>query len=250
MSGLVRLGRLLLGVMLAVAAPSSGWTAECACRELKIAIDVGHAWFDGGATSSRGKSEFDFNLAMGNQILDQLVMNGYRRAFAIVNPPNLRERVRIAETRQADLLISIHHDSVQPMYLKPWEHNGRKQRYSDAFKGYSILVSTKSLQFTKSLEFAKLLGGNFRAAGFQPAYHHSRKVVGGRHNMLDENLGIYQFDNLVVLKYPSIPAVLIEFGVIVHRDEEILLGTPETREKMTRAVVDAVKRFNALECPA
>ncbi|MBF0294895.1 MAG: N-acetylmuramoyl-L-alanine amidase [Magnetococcales bacterium] len=240
---------LSLLFLLIVAWPAALPAQECACKELVIAIDVGHGLLDPGATSARGKPEFEFNLVMGAMIKDQLIRAGYLHTFAIVNPANLRERVKIAEEKLADLFISIHHDSVQPYFLKSWEFNGKSQKFSDMFRGYSVLVSTRNMQYTKSLEFAKLVGKNFLDAGFTPAYHHSRKVMGGRHTMLDEHLGVYQFDNLVVLKYAIMPAVLIEFGVIVHRDEELRLLETETREKMVRAVVEAVNAFNNLDCP-
>ncbi|MBF0428811.1 MAG: N-acetylmuramoyl-L-alanine amidase [Magnetococcales bacterium] len=242
---MIGLWQFCLVVTLAFVYPTHVEAGVCDCS---VAIDVGHAIFAAGATSARGKPEFDFNLTMGALIHDQLVASGFSRSFLIVNPHGLKERVRIAEEKQADLLVSIHHDSVQPYYLRDWEFNGKRRKYSDAFKGYSILVSTKGFQFSKSLEFAKMVGKNFRRAGFVPAYHHSKKVPGGRHNMLDEELGIYQFDNLAVLKNGSMPSVLIEFGVIVNRDEELMLEQPESREKMMRGVVDGIHEFNARNC--
>ncbi|MBF0179320.1 MAG: N-acetylmuramoyl-L-alanine amidase [Magnetococcales bacterium] len=240
---------LPLLLVLIAAWPTSLPAQECACKELVIAVDVGHGLLDPGAISARGKPEFEFNLVMGAMIKDQLIRAGYLHTFAIVNPANLRERVKIAEEKMADLFLSIHHDSVQPNFLKAWEFNGKSQKYADMFRGYSVLVSTGNMQYSKSLAFAKLVGRNFLDAGFTPAYHHSKKVPGGRHTMLDENLGVYQFDNLVVLKYTIMPAVLIEFGVIVHRDEELRLLETETREKMARGVVEAVNAFNNLDCP-
>ncbi|MBF0342541.1 MAG: N-acetylmuramoyl-L-alanine amidase [Magnetococcales bacterium] len=217
----------------------------CDCS---VAVDVGHATFSAGATSARGKPEFEFNLEMGTLIHEELIKNGMTRSFTIINPPGLKDRVRITEEKGADLFVSVHHDSVQSYYLRDWIHNNHTHKYSDAFRGYSILLSPKGFQYSNSLELATMIGKRFRAAGFLPAYHHSKKVLGGRHNMIDEELGIYQFDNLVVLKYSVIPAILIEFGVIVHREEEIMLQQPETREKLVRAVVEGIGEFNALHC--
>ncbi|MBF0614540.1 MAG: N-acetylmuramoyl-L-alanine amidase [Magnetococcales bacterium] len=221
------------------------WAGVCDCA---VAVDVGHASFAGGATSARGRPEFEFNLAMGTLIHEELVNSGLTRSFTIIDPSALKERVRIAESRQADLFISVHHDSVQAFYLRDWLFNGRTHKYCDLFQGYSILVSAKGFQFTASLELAKMIGRRFREAGFLPAYHHSKGVIGGRHNMLDENLGIYQFDNLVVLKNAVMPAILIEFGVIVHRDEELLVQQPEVRHKLMRSVVDGIQEYNARYC--
>ncbi|MEO5333634.1 MAG: N-acetylmuramoyl-L-alanine amidase [Magnetococcus sp. YQC-5] len=228
--------------------PVEGWAVHCNCQDFKVAIDIGHSTSAPGATSARGRPELDFNLTMGTMILEQLFKQGFKNPFSIVNPPNLKARVRIAEEKQADLFVAIHHDSVQSYYLKNWEFNGKRQKYCDAFRGYSILVSTRNLQFEKSFAFAKMVGKNFREAGYLPAYHHSKKVIGGRHNMLDEELGIYQFDNLVVLRETTMPAVLIEFGVIVHREEELLLEQEETKQKMMQSVVEGIRQFRAVDC--
>lgn len=241
--------KIIFLIFLIIIYPIESVSNVCVCKDLRIAIDVGHTSFATGATSARGRSEFDFNLNMGQLLKDQLMQNGFKNTFLIINPPNLMERVKIADKQQADLFISIHHDSVQPFYLKEWTFNNKTQKYSDAFRGFSVLVSTKSLQFDESFSFAKMVGTNFRKAGFQPAYHHSKKVAGGRHNLLDEELGIYQFDKLVVLINANMPAVLIEFGVIVHRDEELMLEQTEIQAKMRHGIVDAVNQYAMIQCP-
>ncbi|MBF0190484.1 MAG: N-acetylmuramoyl-L-alanine amidase [Magnetococcales bacterium] len=230
---------------LALTLPLDGWAGACDCS---VAVDVGHSLLSAGATSARGKPEYEFNLAMGTLIHDALIQQGLSRSFLIVNPPGLKERVRIAEEKQADLFVSVHHDSVQSFYLRNWTVDGKTQRYCDLFRGYSILLSPKGLQYSGSLELAQMIGRRFRAAGFLPAYHHSKNIPGGRHNMIDEELGIYQFDNLVVLKYAVMPAILIEFGVIVHRDEELQLQQPETRDKLVKGVLEGIQEFNARHC--
>ncbi|MBF0271660.1 MAG: N-acetylmuramoyl-L-alanine amidase [Magnetococcales bacterium] len=231
--------------VLAVVFSQDLWAGSCDCS---VAVDVGHALFSAGATSARGKPEYEFNLSMGTLIHDELIKNGLSRSFLIVNPPGLKDRVRIAEEKQADLFVSVHHDSVQSFYLRNWTVDGKNQRYCDLFRGYSILLSPKGLQYSTSLELAQMIGRRFRAAGFLPAYHHSKNIPGGRHNMIDEELGIYQFDNLVVLKYAVMPAILIEFGVIVHRDEELQLQQPETRDKLVKGVVEGIQEFNVRHC--
>ena len=54
----------------------------------------------------------------------------------------------------------------------------------------------------------------------------------------DEQNGVYYYDNLVVLKYTRLPAVLLEAGVIVNRDEERELASP-TRRSLTADAVAA-----------
>jgi len=44
------------------------------------------------------------------------------------------------------------------------------------------------------------------------------------------------------------PAVLLEAGSIVNRDEELLLATPEYQSLISAAVTDAVEIFARHEC--
>jgi N-acetylmuramoyl-L-alanine amidase len=67
--------------------------------------------------------------------------------------------------------------------------------------------------------------------------------------LLDSATGVYRFDELVVLKQTHMPAVLLEAGSIINRDEELLLGTPERRALITASVTEAVKAFCKLRSP-
>ena len=64
--------------------------------------------------------------------------------------------------------------------------------------------------------------------------------------MVDRERGIYAFDNLAVLHETAMPALILEAGMIVNRDEEVILSSPARRATIARAVVDAVGRFCAL----
>jgi N-acetylmuramoyl-L-alanine amidase len=45
------------------------------------------------------------------------------------------------------------------------------------------------------------------------------------------------------------PAVLLEAGLIINRDEELLLRSPEHRSLITAAVAEAVEKFCAARAP-
>jgi N-acetylmuramoyl-L-alanine amidase len=73
--------------------------------------------------------------------------------------------------------------------------------------------------------------------------HHYENVQGERRQILDPARGVYRFDELVVLKATKAPAVLLEAGVIVNRDEELVLASTERQEEISAAVLRAVTRF-------
>ena len=64
-----------------------------------------------------------------------------------------------------------------------------------------------------------------------------------QHALLDANAGVYRYDTLFVLKQTQMPAVLLEAGSIVNRDEELVMASPERQQLISTAVVYSVDRF-------
>jgi N-acetylmuramoyl-L-alanine amidase len=65
-------------------------------------------------------------------------------------------------------------------------------------------------------------------------------VLGENRSFADEENGVHYFDNLAVLKTASVPALLFEAGVIVHREEELRMRDPAVRARMAVGIVEAV----------
>ena len=61
--------------------------------------------------------------------------------------------------------------------------------------------------------------------------------------LLDRSLGVYAFDELVVLYKSKVPAVLFEAGLIVNRDDELLLASPERQSTIAAAVHAAIGKY-------
>jgi N-acetylmuramoyl-L-alanine amidase len=67
-----------------------------------------------------------------------------------------------------------------------------------------------------------------------------------RRQLVDAETGVYRFDQLIILRSARMPAVLLEAGSIINRDEEILMGTEERQSQIAGAVTEAVDKFCAL----
>ena len=210
--------------------------------DIRVAIDIGHTPKNAGATSARGLSEYSFNRRMGLELYYKFSELGVNSFF--VNSKEveitLEQRVNSAKKHNATLFLSIHHDSVQKQFLSTWRHKNKKRYFCDDFSGYSIFVSQKNIYFHKSLEIAKHIGTSLRQLGFIPTLHHTANIKGERKKMYDKSLGIYRYDNLVVLKKNTIPAILIECGIIINRDEEDLINNPIRREKFITGITRGV----------
>jgi N-acetylmuramoyl-L-alanine amidase len=63
--------------------------------------------------------------------------------------------------------------------------------------------------------------------------------------LIDAEAGVYRYDQLIVLRKTRMPAVLLEAGSIVNREEELLLDSPERQALIAMAVTDAVEAFCA-----
>jgi N-acetylmuramoyl-L-alanine amidase len=205
-----------------------------------VALDVGHFLAEPGALSARGRPEFEFNRELAALIGEALEA---RRLSVVVIGADGNMGVlsrRTAAARGANLLVSVHHDSVQPHYLEEWDHEGETRRFSDRFAGFSLFVSRRNPQLAVSLACASAIGASLRAVGFAPSLYHAEPIPGESKPFADRLNGVHYYDNLVVLHTATQPAVLLEAGVIVNRAEEIALRNPATQRRIAGAVAAGV----------
>lgn len=220
--------------------------AQQGCGTTVIAIDAGHSPESPGATSARGKPEHAFNDRLAGLLLERLHAAGFTRAFIVpVKAGGLSPsgRAGAANDARADLLISVHHDSVQPAYLSEWSYDGRTLLYCDKFDGYSLFISGPEDTGNRALLFARILAARLISAGLRPSHHHAEAIPGEARHAVDAEKGIYRDDNLEILKRARVPAILVEAGVIVNRDEEAMLETPAYRERIAEAVVSSAGEY-------
>jgi N-acetylmuramoyl-L-alanine amidase len=226
--------------------------AQCDRGHFRVVLDVGHSAEAPGAISARGLTEYGFNLRLAKQIDRSLTVAGFDKTVLMITGGNAKRtlylRMARANKLSADLLLSIHHDSVPDKFYKKWEFDGKPRIYNDEFKGHSIFVSEDNVDGQQSLMFASMLGEQLKASGLQYTPHYTEKFMGrNRHPLLDAIAGVYRYDALFVLKKARMPAALLEAGSIVNRDEELTLETPERQQLIGAAVVAAVDGFCAAQ---
>jgi N-acetylmuramoyl-L-alanine amidase len=206
-------------------------------------VDAGHGPNVPGATSARGVPEYDFNLRLAKDVVAALAAAGFAKAF-LLDPKGLdlppAARAARAGAAKAGLLLSIHHDAVQPQFLETWSVDGRVRRYCDRYAGYSLFFSRRNPFAGRSLALAREIGRELTAAGLAFTRHHAADLPGERRELVDDAVGVYRYDGLAVLAGAHMPAVLVEAGVIVNRDEELALSGPQRRQKTARAIAKAV----------
>ena len=228
--------------------PSTSKPVTCDPTKFRIVVDVGHTAKSEGAISARNVAEFVFNLRLAQRIEEKLKAEGFAGTRLLVTEgksrPSLARRVNVANNMPANLFLSIHHDSVPDKLLEDWEFEGKKRHFSDRFSGYSVFVARTNADFKTSLAFAELIGGELKAKGLEYAKQFTLPIMGkNQHPLLNKEAGVYSYDKLIVLKSTRMPAVLLEAGSIINRDEELKMDSPERRDLISGGVATAMKKF-------
>ena len=201
----------------------------------EIAVDVGHTLLASGATSARGRTEFEFNRELAQALRAALSTLGF--AVRLINEDgriaSLQARPQAAEG--VDLLLSIHHDSVNAFELQSWRWQGQDLDFNDDHAGHSLFVSRDNPDTARSILCARVIGARLQRMGFVPTHKNGR-----RRAYADPEHVVHYYDGLAVLRHARMPAVLFEAGVIKNRDEELLLRDPSRIARMADGIATAV----------
>jgi N-acetylmuramoyl-L-alanine amidase len=232
--------------------PAQPAAAKCDPAKLRIAVDVGHTKESDGAMSARDVPEYSFNLNLARRVVEKLKSEGFVGTRLMITEgkarPSLIRRVATANGMKADIFLSIHHDSVPDKFKETWQFEGKKLEYSDRFSGHSLFVSKENPFFEASFNLARLIGRELKGKGLKYADQYASPIMGRyRHDLLDKDVGVYRYDHLVVLMRTQMPAVLLEAGSIINRDEEVQMASPERQDVITSSVASAFRKFCGVE---
>ena len=256
-----KLGVILATVLLAAdlqsvraqdhaAGASQAASEKCTRSTYRVVVDVGHTLEVPGAMSARGVPEYAFNLQLARDVKQALLDVGFEQTVLLITGTapwrGLFERAARANGMHADLFISIHHDSVPDNLKQIWEYAGQKNEFNDNYPGYAIFISNDNADPAGSLLFGSMLGHELERRNLHYTPHYTLALMGHRRRILvDGEAGVYRYDQLIVLRQTTMPAVLLEAGSIVNRQEEPELGTPERRSLTSAGIAAAVANFCA-----
>lgn len=220
---------LLLALLLLVSPRLAG------AQPPTVAVDVGHYLAAPGAISARGRTELSFNQQLADQVVKALEAKGL--AVLLINRDGQMESLaaRPGRAPQADLFLSLHHDSVPENELLGWTWEGQGLTYNDHWLGHSLFVSRRNPFPEASLMCASTMGARLQREGFPPTDKNAR-----RRPWADQANTVHWYDNLVVLHQSRQPAVLFEAGIIKNRAEELLLADPDRQARMADALASGI----------
>lgn len=210
---------ILLSVFIALAAGGSravtvaSVNAQVTDRKT-VVIDAGHGGVDGGATSCTGVLESQYNLEIALKLNDLLHLLGietvmirdtdcsvYTKGETIAQKKvsDLKERVRIVNTTENAILVSIH----QNHFSLP-EYSGAQVFYAP---------TEGSDDIAKLLQMALIQAVN-------PNSHRQIKRA----------------DGIYLMQHINCPGVLIECGFLSNPKETYLLGTSSYQQKLCSVI--------------
>ncbi|MBX9467041.1 MAG: N-acetylmuramoyl-L-alanine amidase [Rhizobium sp.] len=228
--------------------------ATAAIDEFVIAIDAGHGGIDAGATGASTKtSEKDITLAFAKIFNEKLKsLPGIRAVMTRDTDKflSLSERVLIARQKGADLLISLHADTLRQADIrgatiytisdKASDHMAaqlaERENFSDTIGGVELPTETEPEVGDILLDLTRRETQAFSIAMAQ-------SVVGSFQGQISLINNPHRHAGFRVLQAPDVPSVLLELGFLSNKDDEKLLLDPVWRERVADLLVEAIKNY-------
>lgn len=199
---------------------SMGWSLPLSGKI--IILDPGHGGIDGGASSASGLLEKDISLELALTLRDYLQEAG---AFVILTREedrdlaqldtakvrsrkveDLKERVRMINTSNADFYLSIHLNAIG---ASQWR--GAQSFYNRAIENSDFLAKHVQQEMVRNLE------------------NTTRKAK--------------PIHNVYLLQHAEIPGTLVEVGFLSNPDEAQELSTEEYQQKVAASIYEGVLRY-------
>ncbi len=228
-------------------------TAITAARKYIVVVDAGHGGKDPGCIGKGGTREKDIVLSVAKKLKSKLDINGFKTYLTRDGDKYLKlaERASIAESRHADLFISLHANA----------NPSRKM------KGFSIytLSEKASDEEAKKLAEAENAADKIGVEGFTEFEENIRIALSSlQQHAVAEMSEEYatgcakSFKKASITQQPgpdvrhapfavlrsTVPGALLEIGHLSNPDEEKLLKSGKHQDKIVDAIVRSVKNYN------
>ncbi len=214
-----------------------------------IVIDAGHGGKDSGAISPNGKQEKRVVLDIAHRLKKILEKRLGCRVIMTRRDDHfipLEERTVIANTRKADLFISIHANASRNRKahgVETYFLNLSTDREAMELAAMENSTSTKNIGQLQSIlhdlmQNSKIKESSRLAACVQ------RSLVGKLRNSYSnvKNLGVKQAPFYVLIG-AQMPSILVETSFISNKMESKRLASPAYRQKIAEGVADGIQKY-------
>ncbi len=168
---------------------------------LRIYLDAGHGGNNYGAIGPTGLSEKRANLLLARAVQAELERAGAEVLMSRSEDVAVALGERVAQVQETplDLSLSLHHNAL-PQGTNPAGYHGASVHY----------YNRHALPLARALHRA-IIGEDWGDNGLR-------------------------YQDLALARITTVPAVLIEFGFMMHPEEEWAIAQPAYREEMARRV--------------
>ena len=217
-----------------------------------VVIDPGHGGIDGGAEGEGGSTEKSVTLAFTLALKKQLERDNRVDVVSTRDSDifvSLDERVAIARRSEADLMISVHADSLRQRHIRgatiyTLSAEGsdelsrtiaEKENRADLFAGLALPETSEdvtNILIDLTRRETKLFSGQF-----------AEVLVGQLKNRIRLIKNPVRAANFHVLRAHGIPSVLLELGYMSNAEDEHQMKDRQWQERAAMIVKTAIVRF-------
>ena len=218
-----------------------------------VVIDAGHGGKDPGAIGKRGLREKDITLYVAKRLGKILkarhgVKIVYTRTRDVFVP--LNERTEIANSRKADLFISVHTNASKKRntrgietYFLNWTNNREALKVAARENRISVKKMQK-IQNGLQMILQDLARNSKREESLRLAHSVQNAMVNSLKKDYSkiENLGV-KYALFYVLVGAEMPSVLVEISFISNREEEKRLSRNSYKNRIAEAIARGVNDY-------
>lgn len=198
---------------------------------VRVVLDPGHGGsYDIGAVGPNGLAERDLNLTLSRAVLTELASRGVRAATTRTGHYGspLAVRAAFADALGAEALISIHHNA-------PTSRTGNEP---------GVEVFVQSVSAKQGRADSVRLGGLL--------YEEITRALSGFDNILwsrTSDAGVLRVllpdgrDAYGMIRRPTVPTALVEYGYLSNSSEAALFTTDEYLRVAAKATANAIEAF-------
>lgn len=214
----------------------------------RIVIDAGHGGHDPGTIGPSGLQEKDLVLDVALR-LERMVRQELGAEVVLTRSSDvfipLEERTAIANSRGADLFLSIHANASRNRKARGIETyflNFAQNPHAEAVAARENAISAATLKDLQNLVKAITLNSKIHESRDFAAAVHESMVAGvrGEHPVPDRGVHTAPF---YVLIGANMPAVLAEIAFVSNPEDERRLRRGEYRELIARSLLSGVKGY-------
>jgi N-acetylmuramoyl-L-alanine amidase len=222
-------------------------------RDIIIAVDAGHGGEDPGAIGPHGTKEKDVVLAIAQKLAQLVEQEPGMRPVMIRDGDyyvGLRDRIKEARRRKADLFISIHADAfIHPRargasvyVLSEKGASSEAARYLAKKENESDLIGGVSLNDKDDL-LARVLLDLSQTSTRKGSLEIADKILAGLEKIGRVHNQNVQHAGFAVLKSPDVPSVLVETAFISNPHEESKLRNRAHQLRLAKAMMNGIRRY-------